>query len=237
MNNRWIRLRGFLLWAIFVASLWLTLKSSNDELPNWLSGTTAGAWLLQCNTGNQTIHDVAVGVLVSLFIYFLVVWVPEHDKRSRVRQNLRLQFDSFKDECIRVFLSAMEGGYDPAVIDGLKDREQFIQFFEQPFSPGQTRWHAVGNGLDQRYINILVVEIEVFISEVRFAMMAVDVENKDVFIFLKNLANTLYRARNCSPDYDSVKSLLGLMWELFAQWNFIEGYIKRDVIADNIEAM
>ena len=62
-------------------------------------------------------------------------------------------------------------------------------------------------------------------------------KNKDVFIFLKNLANTLYRARNCSPDYDSVKSLLGLMWELFAQWNFIEGYIKRDVIADNIEAM
>jgi hypothetical protein len=131
----------------------------------------------------------------------------------------------------------MSGSYDPALIDGLKDREQFMQFFEEPFCDGQTRWHAVANGLHDENIKSLIVEFEVFIAELRFTLIVVDVENQEVFAFLKELANILYRARNCSPEYDGVKSLLSLMWSVFAGWSFVEGYTKKDVIADMIEAM
>ncbi|MGA8593678.1 MAG: hypothetical protein WB676_02950 [Bryobacteraceae bacterium] len=178
-----------------------------------------------------------MGIMVSLFIYLLVVWLPERDKRKRVRRNLQRQYDLFKEGCIGVFLNAMRQGYDPAVIDGLKDRERFMQFFKEPFSPGQTRWHAVANGLHSENIKSLIVESEILITEVRFTLIAVDVENQEVFAFLKDLANILYRARNCSPEYDGVKSLLSLMWSEFSGWSFIEGYTKRDVIADKIEAM
>jgi len=75
------------------------------------------------------------------------------------------------------------------------------------------------------------------IAEVRFTLIAVDVENQEVFYFLKNLAAVLYRARNCAPEYDGVKSLLSLMWSVFAGWSFIDGYIKKDVIADKIDAI
>jgi hypothetical protein len=236
MPKRWSG-RGLLLWAIFLVSFWLTLKSSIDELPVWLRGTPVEPWLSQFSTGNQNIHDILVGVIVSLFIYFLVVWLPERDKRRRVRRNLQLQYDSFKEGCIRVFLFAMGGSYDPAVLDGLKDREQFRRFFKEPFSPGQCRWDAVANGLNAEYTKSLIVEFEIFIAEVRFTLTVVDVENQEVVAYMKNLANILYRARNCSPEYDSVNSLLNLMWSVFAGWSFIEGYVKKDVIADMIEAM
>jgi hypothetical protein len=136
-----------------------------------------------------------------------------------------------------VFLSAMSGGYDPAMVDGLKDREQFMRFFQEPFCDGQTRWDAVANGLHAENIKSLIVEFEVLIAEVRFTLIAVDVENQEVFDFLKDLATVVYRARNCAPEYDSVKSLLRLMWSVFAGWGFIGGYIKRDVIGDMIEAV
>jgi hypothetical protein len=182
-------------------------------------------------------HDIAVGVIVSLFIYFLVVWLPERDKHRRVRRNLRLQYDSFKEGCIRVFLFAMKGNCDSAVIDGLKDREQFMRFFKAPSSPEQCRWDAVANGLHAEYIKMLIVEFEIFIAEVRFTLAVVDVENQEVLAYMNDLANILYRARNCSPDYDSVDSLLSLMWSVFAGWSFIDGYVKKDVIAEMIEAM
>jgi hypothetical protein len=229
--------RDVLLCLLFLASFVLTLKSSSDKVPGCLRGTRAEPMLSQFSTGNQNIHDIAVGVIVSLFIYLLVVWLPERDKRKRVRRNLRLQYDSFKEGCIAVFLSAMSGGYDPAMIDGLKTPEQFMQFFKEPFCDGQTRWDAVANGLHAENIKSLIVEFEILIAEVRFTLIAVDVENQEVFASLKYLANILYRARNCAPEYDGVKSLLSLMWSVFAGWSFIGGYTKKDVIADKIEAM
>lgn len=68
-------------------------------------------------------------------------------------------------------------------------------------------------------------------------MISIDVDNRQSFAFLKLLANVLYRARNCSPEYDGVKSLLGLMWSVFTGWSFIEGYPEKDPIADAIDAM
>ena len=235
MFKRWNG-RGLLLWVIFLVSFWLTLKSSSDNLPGWFQGTLLEPLFSQFSTGNQNTHDIAVGVMVSLFIYFLVVWLPDRDKRKRVQRNLQFQYNYFKERCIEIFLSAMGPSFDPAVIDSLKDRGVFMRFFKEELSPGQTRWDAVANGLNAENINSLIIEFEIFISEVRFTLIAIDVQNEDAFAFLKQLANVLYRARNCSADYDGVKSLLGLMWHVFAGWSFVEGYIKKDEIADMIEA-
>ena len=93
------------------------------------------------------------------------------------------------------------------------------------------------SGLDAENIRTLIVEFEILIGEIHFTLIAVDVENQEVFAFLKDLANILYRARNCSPEYDGIKRLLGLMWSVYAGWSLDEGYTKKDVIADMIEAM
>jgi hypothetical protein len=130
--------RDLSLGVLVLVSVLLMVKSSSDALPGWLRGTRAEPWLSQFGVGNQNIHDIAGGLVVSLFIYFLVVWLPERDKRKRVRRNLQLQFDAFKKGCIREFFNAMSQSYDPALIDELKDRERFREFFNGPFPPDKS---------------------------------------------------------------------------------------------------
>ena len=132
-----------LLGIIFLGSFCFTLKSSSDTLPGWLRGTRLEPWLSQFRTGNQVIHDIAVGIIVSLFIYWLVVSLPECQKRKRVRRNLQLQYESFKEGCVTVFLNALGQPCDSALIERLKDKGQFKHFFREPFSLEQTRWDAV----------------------------------------------------------------------------------------------
>jgi hypothetical protein len=80
--SEWIRQNwlGSSLWALFVWSTFLMVKSSSDQLLPFLQGTAFGQVLSQFPMGNQIIFDVTVGSIVSLFIYVLVVWVPERSK-------------------------------------------------------------------------------------------------------------------------------------------------------------
>ena len=65
------------LWTLFLVSTVLMVKSSSDRLPASLRGTVVEPALSQFSTGNQIVFDIAVGVIVSLFIYVLVVRLPE----------------------------------------------------------------------------------------------------------------------------------------------------------------
>lgn len=234
MRRNWL---GLSLWTLFVLSTFLMVKSSGDQLLAPLRGTAIEPMLAQFPTGNQIIFDVTVGIIVSLFIYVLVVRVPEHSKRNRVRRNLQLQYDSFKEECTKVFLWALQEAYDPELIERLKDRNQFRQFFKERVSPDQDRWHVVLNGLDEYKIKSLVVELEILMAEVHFTLSTIDVNNPEAFAFLKRLAQVLYRSKKWSPEYDDVKQLSQFMWSVHTGWSIIEGYTERDVIAEMIEAI
>ena len=221
--------RDLLLGVLFLGAVVLTFGGG---MSGWLR---AVLWLSQFSTGN--VHDIALGILVSLLIYFLVVRLPEIHKGNMVRRNLQMQYDSFRGGSIRVFVNAIGQGYDSALIDHLNDQRQFRDFFSETFHPGQTRWDAVANGLRPEDIDNLVAELDIFTAEVRFTLNTVDVENEEIFAFLKRLANALYRAKNCSCGYDGVKSLLSLMWSVFTGWDFAEGYPKKDSIAEMIGAI
>ena len=214
--------------TIFVASTFLMVMSSSDRLPALLRGTVAEAVLSQ----------FAIGVIVSLLIYVLVVRVPERSKRKRVRRSLRLQYNSFKEESIKVFLGSLQGSYNPDLVERLKDREEFRRFFKEPVSPHQDRWHAVLNGLNEDRIKSLVIELEILMAEIHFTLNVIDVDHPAAFAFLKRLAHVLYRSKETwSPDYDNVKELAGFMWSVHTGWNFIEGYTERDVVAEMIDAI
>jgi hypothetical protein len=229
--------RDLVLALLFLVGVFLMLKSSEDKVPGWLRGTRVESMLSRFGTGDQITFDLAIGIIVSIFFWVLVVRLPELDKRTRMRRNLQYQYKVFRQGCIRVFLESLREGYDPSLLDSLLEREQFRLFFKEPFCPGQDRWHAVANGLTEHNRASLITEFEIFIAEVRFTLTAIDVEDTAAFASLTNLVNVLYRARNYSPDYDGVKPLLRLMWSVCAGWNLIDGYSENDVISEMIEAV
>lgn len=225
------------LWTIFVASAFLMVKSSTDPLLPLLYDTAMESLFAQFPTGNQIIFDISVGFIVGLFIYVLVVWVPEKKKRSRVRRSLARQYDGFKEECIAVFFSALREPYDPTIIPKLKERSFFREYFKENVSKDQDRWHAVLNGLDDSLVKRLVVELEILTAEVHYALTVIDIDNEDLFAFLKRLTEILYRYRNWTADYDDVKQLSGFLWSVYTGWSVIDGYTDKDVIAEMIEAI
>ena len=66
----------------------LMFIASSDPVPGAIQSTDLHSLLKQFATGNQIIFDLSVGILAGVFIYYLVVRVPERGRRLRVRRNL-----------------------------------------------------------------------------------------------------------------------------------------------------
>src|SRR5512138_3636506 len=80
------------LWILCVVSIIVMLKTSTDPSPVWAKGLWIQFVLSPFPTGNQIAFDVSVGVLVSLFVYVLVVRIPEQKKHQRLKANLHRQY-------------------------------------------------------------------------------------------------------------------------------------------------
>ncbi len=225
---------SFGLWVLFLVSAMLMLKSSSDPMPFSMDAVGLLSPFLH---GKEIIFNLSVGIIVSLFIYVLIVWIPEQSKRKRVRRNLALQYGLFKEECLSIFFSALQESYDLELLHRLKDQTFFREYFKEKVSPDQVRWDAVLNGLDDHLVKMLVVELEILMTEVHYALTVIDVDDPDVFSFLKRLTRILYRNRNWSSEYDDVKQLSGFMWSVHTGWSVIDGYTKKDIIAEMIEAI
>ena len=188
-------------------------------------------------TGGRDSPGFAIcsGVAISLFTYFLVVWLPNHRRRIRIKQNLAKQYDVFKEECISIFFSAMQKGYSLDEREKLKQQAEFIRFFKEEVSDSQNRWHVVLNGMNQRNVENLIIEIEILVDEIRYALYVIDIDKDEVFQFLKRLSKTAYRYRNFNVDYDDLEALSGFMWSIHTGWSMIDGYTDRDIIAEMID--
>lgn len=225
------------LLAVMLVFAFLMVKASSDELPSWLQGTIARPILAQFPTGNGIIFNTASNVIVSVMFYFLVVALPESVKRRRIRRHLQYAYDSFKEKSITTFLAALGQPWDSGLIDSLKDREQFRQFFKARFSSDQDRWDAVGNRLGENEIRTVIVECEILVAEIHFALTVIDVKNQRTYTFLKELAAVLHRTKKLSCGYDDVKVLLRFLWQVHTGWSFVDGYATVDLIPQVIDAI
>ncbi len=227
----------WLLIALSLGCVLLMLISSADPLLPALQGTFVRGFLDQFSTGNQIAFDLSVGTLAGVFVYYLVVRLPEYGKRRRVRAHLRTTYESFKRECIAVYLSCFMQSYPAALPDSLSAQEKFKEFFKEQHVPGQTKWDAVANGLNDERVKRLVVELEILMQEIQFVLQSVDVDNERAFGFFKRLSQVMYRSKNWTSDYDDVKSMLRFLWSLHTGWSWVEGYPDTDPVEDTIASI
>lgn len=227
------RVLGVMLWLLFAVSVLLILKSSDEPVIGPLARTPLEDWLQQFSGGNQVIFSIATGMLVSLLMYALVVWLPYRSRRRRVRNNLLFHYAAFKEECIYNFLFATEGSGDPDLVEELMDVHKFRAYFKQNASSGSERWYGVMNGLEERHIKAIAIEMGVLAEEIKFTLASVEVDNEEVFSFLKRLNRAIASLRESSPD-DDIKYLTNFFWELFAAWSFVTGYHDRDFVLERI---
>lgn len=225
------------LWVLCLVCIVMMLKASIDPSPAWAKDSWIQVALSPFPTGNQIALDVSVGVLVSLFVYVLVARIPERNKRFRLKTNLRRQYSNLKEECIINFLFACNGSASLDLVEQLKDREAFKLYFKEKVTPDQERWDAVLNGMDDQKVAAIVQELSIFRREVEFTLTAIDVDDPQVFAFLRQLARALHRSGDWSSGYDEIKAMSQFMWSMHTGWDWVRGYTGKDAIADMIDAI
>jgi len=225
------------LWLLGLISLLLMFKSSTDPRPDFVKGTVFEGVFKPFVNGNQITFDVTVGIIVSLFVYVLVVRLPAWQKKKRLKAHLLRRYDDLKQQCLMHFLWACKEPAESELIDHLKNQASFRAFFKKAVSADQDRWHAVLNGLTDDYVNSLVRELDLFRGELDYTLTAVEVSDEKVFSFLRNLTQVLQRSRYWSDREDQLKPLSQFMWSVFAGWSFVTGYTDKDHVHEMIRAI
>jgi hypothetical protein len=186
---------------------------------------------------NKIFYDLAVGALVALFFYLLVVQLPDSLRRRRLKRNLRRHYRVFRKDCIQIMLLVADGAYSKGVPEALLEPDNFRAYFEENVVPDHDRWHDFQNNLDQRSLRELLTRMEIFRDEVAFILNNTDISNDEPFEFLKNLSATIYLMKDVTLGYDESKLLARFLWTVFAGWDLVTGYRKKDIVKKMIDAI
>ncbi|WP_439449432.1 hypothetical protein [Stenotrophomonas sp. ATs4] len=233
---KWARVHvlGGALWALFGISALLMFKASEEPLAGPLRTTWIETVLTPFPVGNQIIFNMATGVLVSQVMYVLVVWLPGHAKRKRIRKNLKHHYALFKEQCIYQLLFASNGVGDPKVVEELADINKFRAYFTAVGPSGGEKWYDVMNGLEAQHVSAIVVELGILAEELKYTLAAIDVGDDEIYAFLKRLSRAIVVLRDGSENSD-IKYLTNFLWELFAGWSIVTGYQDGDFVLDRLD--
>jgi hypothetical protein len=193
-----------------------------------LTFANAKAW-------NNIFYDLAVGTLVSLVLYGLVVRLPDYQRRQRLKRSLELRYKNFRQDCIKTILAVADGIYSGGLPETLLEPDKFREYFKQQVSPNTERWHAFLNRLNEFYLRELQTSMEIFRDELTYILNNTDIQNDEAFEFVKRLSAAIYSMKTVTLDDDEVKTLAGFLWQVFAGWDWVEGYRKEDIIKKMID--
>lgn len=192
------------------------------------------------------LYGVALSIIAAGVFYIFQVFVPEKRRKYIVKKNFRLSYISFKEECINIFLSALDISHDSDLTQSLLDVRIFREYFNENTAVDLTltRWGYVINRLDvfadEELLNRLFFQFDVMSQEIDFVLSSNSLCNKDFFDFLKRFKITLYRLKffylNNNNDNDK-KELLQFFWSLFAGWDWKKGYSDGDFVEEIIDAI
>ncbi len=183
--------------------------------------------------------DFGLAILVSLLVYVLLAWWPERRKKIALRNYLNSRYEEFVDELIPQYLWACGQPSSTVVERELRTPLKFREFFKQPFSESQDRWHAVANDLQSNHdrLTAVLLALKRFRTELDLCvtMSAVDIEQGG-FERLRTLSQTLKKTSEHAvlSDYDGIKQLCSFLWGLHTGWSFVDGYTEVDHVKKSI---
>ena len=226
---------AFLVLAL--VAVFGTFSGSTEPVVGFLRGTSIEPYLLALHNGNSIVFNLSVGYLVSLFFWLLVVYLPERSRRLILRDNLSRRYQDFRESTIQILLWASIGTHDSELPKELCDHRKFREFFDEN---GKEHWYAALNGLqgNQDRVDELLLELELFASEVSYVLNNVNIQDPKVHSFFKRLSENIYRLKNSTVySYDQVKYLGNFLWGIHARWSLIDGQLEDDIIQEMINAL
>ena len=193
---------------------------------NIVAGLATNSWV-------SVLHTLSVGFVGSFIFYLCVVFIPEQQKKNRVRNKLQEQYRFTKLRVVDLLLMLSKSQFYPyRDRENLLDRQEFKRFFNN------SRWAAVANGLQRNeyHLREVLYYLRMLNEEIRHAMTVIDIDDEEVTKYLKNCSQGLSRMDMIQNDYEDIKLLCrDLLWPLFTGYSFVDGYSDIDVIQAMID--
>jgi len=230
MRKKYIEL---ILGISAVFAIAVALFASNAR-PTSLIDNLPGFFYLEFPAYSDAILNLSSGYTTSVFLYFLIVFFPEHLRRKRVRENALKVYREFKRSVLGLILSASGKALTLDQIEELMEPDKFAEYFCHDETGSVGRWNEFLNGLDDFHVGQIVIELEILRDEMQFIVNNVDLDDADAYVYLKHLSTVSYSMSKTGSDYDDQKQWGRFLMELFAQWNMGEGKWKKDYISESI---
>lgn len=175
-------------------------------------------------------------VLISLFtsytvtvvFYILVVWLPLQRKRVRVKRSVISHYKEFKIEVLGLIMHAAGKTWSMDELEALQIPKNFSEYFSQDETGSGMRWYEVLNGLDDYYVSQIAMRLEILRSELHYVLSSIDIDDQEVFDFMKRLDQIAFRMSRLKSDYDDQKSWGRFLWLLYSDFDPIIGHVPQD---------
>jgi uncharacterized protein YneF (UPF0154 family) len=97
--------------VLFLAASIGMFISSGEPVIAHLKGTQAERLFLSLHYENTIIFNLCVGIVGGVIVWFLNVFIPEKQMRTTLRNNLRRQYQYFKEDVIQIILDSEATAY------------------------------------------------------------------------------------------------------------------------------
>lgn len=224
-----------LLSLLPVAFLGLII-GSNDPVLLCLKDTFMAQCLCVFKNGNSIIFNISCGYIISISIWYLVVFVPEKKKRNIIKSNIGYQYTIFKENTISNLLyAAGEENIDDDLVNKLLNHNEFKSYFDE--NNGE-KWYASLKGLDEnkRHIHDIHNDMNLLYNNITYVLNNVgftDAKSHAKFILLQENIYRLLNHNDC--PYDHVRGISGFLYSLLASWSFAEGKMSVDIVQEMID--
>jgi hypothetical protein len=169
------------------------------------------------DVGNSVIFNLSIGMLVSIWFYFLVVHLPSAARKRRIKRNFIFQYIEFRRKLIYHIIGNSGEAYSHALIDELMGVKEFRDYFNTKINETQNRWFAFSNNISNESLSDILLEFEAFQEAITILLINIDIQNENVFSFLHRLKTISITQKNARvEDYNSFRFLRRLLWEMLA---------------------
>lgn len=188
--------------------------------------------------------NLLTGGLVSFLFYYLVVYLPERRKKSIFKANLQKMYRNIKMDILWAIVHAsIKGGRHDLIpssefVESLTSPAAFKMAFEDG-REGDEGFYAFENQMNDETPEFrqIVSSLTMLSKQIEFVLHNYSIDDQDVFDFFKRLELLLMSLQTNGAGYDDSKPLCRFIWEVYAGWNWIEGYIGDDQIQKMINGL
>jgi hypothetical protein len=178
--------------------------------------------------GKDVFVSLATSYAVSVIFYLMIVWVPTRSRKARIKRSAIAHYKEFKIEVMGLLLHAAKEGWTSEDRERLVDPGAFTEYFTADETGSGMRWYEVLNGLDDYYVSEIALRLDMLRSEIQFVLDSIEIEDEELFLFMKRLSRISQIMSKKSSDYDDVKTWGRFLWGIYANWDAVVGHLNGD---------